>query len=492
MDWQSLSKSMSSDADLPSRAGRILALTAVLEGRHYDHLRNAFSDEVNGAGEYVPLSKRRPSVRAGLCRTVVDDSVALLASEGHFPVVHATNKATSDAIASWAKDRKLNEVMADAATRGSVGSVALLFRVLKGKPFVSVLTTPFLTPTWDPEDPDSLLRVTERYKVKGADLRSQGYTIPLDCDGESYWFQRSWDDLEETWFQPLSVKAAKDGATAVKDADRSVVHGLGFLPLVWIRNLPGGDEVDGGCTFEAAVSTSIEVDYQLSQAGRGLKYASDPKLVIRDPAGADKPLTGGASTALTLSDPTSEAKFLEINGTAANAVLEHVRYLRSIALESVHGSRADADRMSAAQSGRAMELMNQSLVWLADRLRTSYGEGALLSLCRMLCAASSKVTGGLVIGGQKISGLSPDGLMLQWPPWFTPTAADQAATASTLAALTAAGIVSRETATRVVAPGLDVEDLAAERKQVAKETAESDARAKALAAMVQAKETLEP
>ena len=492
MDWQSLSKSMAGDEDLPPRARRILALTAVLEGRHYDHLRSAFTDEVNGSGEYVPLAKRRPSVRAGLCRTVVDDSVALLASEGHFPVVHASAKPTAAAIARWVKERRLNEAMADAATRGSVGSVALLFRVLKGKPFVSVVTTPFLTPTWDPEDPDTLLKVVERYKVKGADLRLQGYTIPPDGDGESFWFQRAWDDIEETWFEPLAVKAAKEGGAAVRDAKRSVVHGLGFLPIVWIRNLPGGDEVDGGCTFEAAVSTSIEVDYQLSQAGRGLKYASDPKLVIRDPAGSDKPLTGGASTAITLSDPSSEAKFLEINGSAASAVLEHVRYLRSVALESVHGNRVDPDKLATAQSGRAMELMNQPLIWLADRLRTSYGEGALLSLCRMLCSASSRVTGGVIIGGEKVANLSPEGVALQWPPWFAPTAADQASTATTLSALTTAGIVSHETATRVVAPTLDIEDLAAERALVAAEIAAADERAKAVQAQVQVKETAAP
>ena len=46
----------------------------------------------------------------------------------------------------------------------------------------------------------------------------------------------------------------------------------------------------------------------------------------------------------------------------------------------MHGNRANADRLTAAQSGRALELMNQGLVWLADNLRISYGEGALLSL----------------------------------------------------------------------------------------------------------------
>ena len=490
MDWQALQSSMPKDSDLPLRATRLLALTAVLTGTHYDHLKHSFSDELSGAGEYIPLASRRPSVRAGICRTVVDDSVALLASEGHFPVIHASAKATVAALAAWVKERKLNEVMADAATRGSVGSVALLFRVLRSKPYLTVMPTSFLTPVWDPEDPDALLRVTERYKVRGKDLRAQGYAIPADADGEAYWFQRSWDVDEETWFLPISVADAKEGKQAIRDAERSVTHGLGFLPVIWIRNLPGGDDIDGACTFEAAISTNIEVDYQISQAGRGLKYASDPRLVIRDPGGQDKPITGGAANAIVLSDPSAEARFLEISGSAAGAVLEHVRYLRSVALESVHGNRADGDRLAAAQSGRAMELMCQGLIWLADRLRTSYGEGALLTLCRMLCLASARVRDGLLIGGQRYRDLDQAGLALLWPAWFEPTAADQTATATMLNTLTTGGILSRQTATRIVGPSLDVEDIEAERALVATETAEADARAKTLAAQVKATEVL--
>ena len=55
----------------------------------YDGLATAFDCELEG-GRYVPLSQRRPSVRTGICRTVVDDSVALLFGEGRFPTVAST------------------------------------------------------------------------------------------------------------------------------------------------------------------------------------------------------------------------------------------------------------------------------------------------------------------------------------------------------------------------------------------------------------------
>ena len=95
----------------------------------------------------------------------------------------------------------------------------------------------------------------------------------------------------------------------------------------------------------------------------------------------------GAANALVVSEK-GDAKLLEIGGTASQAVIEYVRVLRELALESVHGNRADASRLSVPASGRALELMNQGLLWLADNLRVSYGENGLLPVVRMMLRAS--------------------------------------------------------------------------------------------------------
>ena len=71
-------------------------------------------------------------------------------------------------------ETRLNEVMIDAAIRGSVGSVAILMRVLQGRVFFSVLESLYLTPVWNVVAPDTLSRVTEKYKVSGADLAGAG------------------------------------------------------------------------------------------------------------------------------------------------------------------------------------------------------------------------------------------------------------------------------------------------------------------------------
>ncbi len=250
------------------------------------------------------------------------------------------------------------------------------------------------------------------------------------------------------------------------DAQRTTRHHLGFIPLVWIKNLPNGEGIDGACTFEAAIDTCIEMDYQLSQAGRGLKYSSDPQLFIKDPgAGKDGEQIKGAANALVGTDKDSDAKLLEINGNAAAAVVEYVRCLREMALESIHGNRAQANKLNATQSGRAMELLNQPLIWLADKLRISYGEGALLSLFKMTVAARQRYP--LTIAGAAIGTLNAQAkLSLRWPRWYAPSAQDRQQDAHTLKILIESGLLSRETATHILAGDWDIGDVEAERGRI--------------------------
>jgi len=454
--FETICDTVPADSGMPPRMRRLDLLRRVLDGTIYDGLPYQFHEERNGAGEYVPLRMRRPSVRYGLCRIVVEDSVALLFSDAHFPAVECADTALTKILGNVIDESRLNEVMIDAAIRGSVGSVAVLMRVLQGRIFFSVLESLFLTPQWDVTAPDTLSQVMEKYKVSGADLAAQGYA-GID-PGVIYWFQRVWDSGAETWYLPWAVNDPL--GVPVVDTARSVTHGLGFVPIVWIKNLPGGDGVDGACTFRAAIETNIEIDYQLSQAGRGLKYSSDPTLLIKEPAIGDSEIVKGAGNALVVSEK-GDAKLLEIGGTACEAVISYVRTLREFALEAVHGNRANADRLTAAQSGRALELMNQGLIWLADNLRISYGNGGVLALLKMVVRASNIYP--LLVMGNIVTPIDPGTkISLRWPRWYPLSADDRLKEAQAVAALTNAGQLARETGVKMTAAATGVEDIAAE------------------------------
>ena len=458
--FKSITSKIQRDRDYPQRQYDNDMLTRVLDGNLYDHLEYDFNTEKKdgASGEYIPIRDRRPSVRYALCRIVVDDSVSLLFSEGHFPTVNCLNEATQDTLLELIKETRLNEIMIQAATIGSVGSVCVLMRVLDKRVFFNVFNTMFMTPTWQATAPDTLEKIAEQYKVKGDVLKALGYDVLKE---KIYWFMREWDKSREIWYMPWIV--GDENPTITEDAKRTVTHDLGFVPMVWVKNLPSNNLIDGKATFPyEAIDTQIEIDYQLSQAGRGLKYSSDPTLLLKEPAiGNDGEMVRGGGNAIVVS-ADGDAKMLEINGTASAAVIEYVKCLREFALESAHGNRANADKVSAAQSGRAMELMNQQLIWLADKLRISYGEGALLSLLNMVVKASSKFK--LTVGGIEIAELSKaDKLTLRWPAWYAPTASDMQSTATTLRALTDSAIISLDTATKDVADYFDIEDVTKER-----------------------------
>ena len=477
MDWNALQDSMQiADGDYPPRRARIVALGRVLAGEQYDHIETPFSVERTPGGEYIPLDRRRPTVRTGWCRTVVDDSVSMLFGQGRWPCPSGPSNGGKEnptvvALKALVDATQLASTMAEAATVGSVGSVAILFRVLANQPYFDVFPTAYLTPEWDPASPRALLRVTERRKVRRADLVASGYGR-LAEDVGTFWFQRQWDAQEETWFAPWP--STEPDHVPQRDAGRSVEHGLGVVPMVWIRNLPGGDGGDGACTFLGGLNTEIEADYQLSQGGRGLKYSSDPTLLIKEPAGPMEAPTriGGAASALVVA-VDGDAKLLEISGSAADAVTNYVTHLHKYAMGAMHGDASDRDKLASAQSGRAMELMKQPLIWLTARLRMSYGDAGVMPLLRLVCLASAKIKGGVFCGERQQTALDPAGLTLVWPPFFHPTYGDKQAEATAITTLVGGGVMSRRKAVQTIGESYDLVDLDGELAAIAQDEAET-------------------
>ena len=143
--------------------------------------------------------------------------------------------------------------------------------------------------------------------------------------------------------------------------------------------------------------------------------------------------------------------------------------------------------MSGAQSGRALELMNQGLLWLADRLRITYGQNGLLPLIRMLCLASDKMS--ITVGGKPVGRLNADGISLKWARFSPPSYAEKLQEAQAYRTLRDGGLMSQETVIGKIAADNDIEDLDQEVFRIAKDQAAIDARLKRQQARVAATET---
>jgi hypothetical protein len=477
------------DNDFPERTFILDIYNRFLDGTFYDHLNYHYYEEINNSGETISIFDRRPSVRLRLAKMVVDDSVSLLFGYGHFPTFETSNDELRNQLDDIKKSTNLNEVMTHAATRGSVGSIAILFKIIDGYPSFKPICTQYLTPVFRDDSPDILCAVREKYKVKGKDLFEYGYTqIDID-DHQYYWIERIWDDNTETRFLPyLVVNNDQDQVKKEIDVDRTVEHGLGYIPIAWIKNLGDKNGADGRCTFEAAIENNIEIDYQLSQLGRGLRYSSDPTLVIKD--NGDLTDTGklkkSASRAIVLGEK-SDAKYLEIEGKACEAVLSFVEAIRKIALQNVGGNTVNPDKISTAQSGKAIELLYQPLVWLTDRLRVSYGKG-LLQLINMVILASHKFeikTCSPLLGEDEkkppIKNLdltSP--VSLRWPSFFGATNSDKLQTSQALNMLKNSFVISQETCVKTIANDYAITDIEKEIDQIKKD---EEARQEMLAAL---------
>lgn len=456
------------DPAYPERYYPLMLHRKVLDGTLYDCFAHSYDREYHGTPPvYIPEAERAPCINTGLnlMRSVVEESASFLWGEDRFPdVIPEDDDEVKNFIAGVKLDAHLVHLMQDATLKGSTGSCAIQVRVLNNRFFLNAHYTEYFTPEFDPLAPDTLVKLTERKKLLGAELAAAGYPIdPLDYR-KPYWFMREWDEDNEIWYVPWQQAVDnppfhKEDKPPVIDRQRSVEHRLGLVPWVWIKNLPNGpNDIDGACTYEPAIENCIQIDYALSRADRALKYNSDPLMVfkVRHPNQLVD-LVKSSNNAVVLG-VEGDAKVLEISGDAAHAIIDTVNELKDEALHSIHGNRADPDKLATSQSSVAQRMLYLPMVQLASQLRVSYGEGGVVPLIRMMLRIANKMP--VKVRGKSVHISNPEvPLSLEWSDFFPPTPADMQTESATIIALFTNGLMSKETALRQLNKFFDFGDL---------------------------------
>jgi hypothetical protein len=425
-------------ADSPSRWRHLDQMDRLLDGRFYNHLRYGFYEEHRpGTQDMIPLQERRPSSQYHLPRMVARWSSRKLWTGRHVPRVKHEDKSVTKAISRLTLASRFNAVMMDATIHGSVGSVAITYRVSEEsgeEPQVSfkVWRAKFCTPSFD--DFCNLTNLRVHYNVSGRALLEKKFTVaadmePIKADRE-YWYVRDYGLQSEATYRPPRIEDWNPVTGWTREgigfslAVPEVRHNLDFVPGVWIRNLTGGCDFDGVGTWEDSISTSVEIDYLLSQASRGTRYNCAPELILvgKLMGGGDEVGTRSPADYIHLEAAVKQengdsfgegkASLLEMTGDGIKAAQDLIDKLRNMALEQIGATRKDPEKLKGVMSGRAMEFLDEDSHDLVMELRSSYGDGALELL--------RKVVRSIEAGGD------PRGLTLDWPRLYQPTPEDLA------------------------------------------------------------------
>lgn len=395
----------------------------LLDGTFYAHLRYAFYDETDQAGSIIPLIERRPSAQFRLPRMVARWCARKMFAGRHKPKVRHPDVEKARAINKLLRRGKFFQTMGEAVLRGSVGAVAVTFRVDGDGDDLKLAFTVWRARDCDPsfDEMGELSQLRVRYLATGASLKAMAAPGDIKAD-ELYWFVRDFLRDKEITYAPVKRDDWNpvDGFAKPNMSFRdwqTFDHNLEFVPGHWFVNLPGADKPDGCATFEDAIPNSIEIDYTLSQIGRGVRYNCAPQLVVKgnilnanvvrgpmqylhlqgDQKDEDGNVIGGAN-----------AELLEMGGQGTEAALKVVDELRKMALEQIAASRKDPDKLKGTLSGRAMEYLEEDSNDLVMDLRTQYGEhGALILIKKVMIACDMLDEVG--------------GVNLQWPRLYQPS-----------------------------------------------------------------------
>lgn len=451
------------DKDWSYREKKLHILKKFLNGSIYDNLapfHTEFSGSGEGEGQYIPLCKRRPSVIYNMNKIIVDESVTMLFGLDHFPVVRCgdSNEKTTNFLQYVTRKSKLKRVMLEAAKSGSIGSVCIVIKVLNKNFYFEVIETKNLKPVFSALEPEKLIELTEKRKIDGSTLVSYGYSINPDELNEFFYVVRKWDLENETYYQPyLCSKEKEEDFTPIEDSEKSENHALGFVPAIWIKNLPSSQNIDGSCTFEAILDIGIEIDYQESQLGRLFKYNSDPTLVIKNTQGLEGEKIIKSRTVLSL-DEKGDAYYAEMSGKSCAEVMKYIDKLRQYALEVTRGNRTSPDKLTMAQSGKAIQMLNSALIGLVNEMRITYGDDGLLPIYQMILDICKTNKYEIDYGDSNLDMNCENNLVLDWPDWYPKSAQEELQEQQALSGYIKTGVLSKKTALNVIADEYNILD----------------------------------
>jgi hypothetical protein len=430
---------------------RILeALGRMLAGGLYDDLKYKWEDE-KANSFHIPTRERRPSLQFGLPWEITQDTLTELFGDEQFPTVRVVGDNTDDQtkeLANLIEAVDLPSTMVEAYEEGVVGAVGVVIHETSdGMPYYEVLPAKWCEPQYK-QYSNVLQALTITYPISDDEAEKRFPGITKKDENKSvttYWYRYIVGPMQFVDYYPLADdkyarlgEKNEDTGEVIEfiEYERKNHRFTGRVPAVYVKNLGGKQRnIDGPALWWPIRDICIVIDYTLSQADRGLRYAADPMLFLRvggegaiDAPGGYAPPGGGMATetgeggsmvrGVTQTfigvGKNADAKLLEIGAAGIKEEREFVRDCREYALEVIGGMKARAEHTSGQVSGRAIDKNMKPLRRLIRRQRRPYGRNLLLEL--VVLTIFGLTTGALSVDGIDVDKLPTSGTLLpEWP-----------------------------------------------------------------------------
>lgn len=421
--------------------------------------------------QVLPPQFRRPTAPAHLAKAIVDRFTGSLFGEHACPQVKVPgDPKTEDYVQGLIDATRLWAKLILARTYGGAeGTACLSFLFKDGHPRLEVHDPRWLFPTWRDAEDFELEALEKRYTYQ------EERRDPTTGEWVKVWlwYRRVIDAQCDTLYAPAPFG---DGAEPIWQVQSKVEHGFGFVPAVWIQNLPGLDDIDGVPDCQGAYDMMEAMDRLLSQADKATLANADPTLnVITDAELAD--VRTGSDGALKLPGGSS-AGYIEHTGSGATAARQMAADYRKQILELV--SCVLESESSIAKTATEVERAYATMINKVGMLREQYGQLGIARLISKMLRAAAQLARPTVPpgGGQPIiqavllpprmeeqedgtelpfprelgpSAADPH-VTLAWPPHFAPTPESTTSAVTSAVAAVTGRILDQESAVRYVAP----------------------------------------
>lgn len=537
-------------ANVSPRAQRLDWLERYANGTQYEG-RPSFWDDS------VPLQERAPCIVVPIPERAAESNVDLCFGEGRAPtfaIVASEEDAVFDARLGISEDdaetvtRFIGKVCDQADLTMAAGDLLHWAQIhgttcaiacaKNGELCVDREDAKWVTPTFEPNDPDCVASVEIRYPFL-EDYTDDAGQLCKRC----MLYRRVIDSERDVCYHPAPASEnGKEPDAWIEDFDKTTSHGLGFCPVRWYRfGKRGASRALDGQAIHALMTDEVDAyNFARSQIHRASLYASDPQIIEigvepehkQAPTGRpasiylgpgddpnnenwilygphNRPVKQGGGTAtrrgpgVTWRYPEHESRvdLLTLPGDALKPAEDNAAKLYATIKEMLGVVFVDPEhtKLGADISGRALEWLHSKQIDRCNRIRKDFARRMLVPLLHMLLRIALKSKGALYIPGldkakkllerfeREVEGsatprwFGPE-IRVTWGPYFKPTATDAKTDTDNAIAAKDAGIITLKTAVESVKshyPSIgDTAEYIEELEEAAQEKAE-----KALAAM---------